>query len=382
MIDLITCSRCVMNNSSDNTIKFDKDGICDYCTKAYNQIGEIYYPDESGKEHLENLLAEVKYNGRNKKYDCIMGISGGLDSSYLAYLGYKWGLKVLLIHVDDGFDSDITKSNLEKLVSKVGFDYIVIKPDKTQYAALIKAYMRASVPNIAIPQDNVLFASIYKYMRKNRINYFLSGGNFALESILQRGNTYKVFDLVNMKDINRKFGSMSISKLTVMSTLHQTYDKMVLKIQTPRPLNYIEYNSERAYKELDEFCGYQYYGGKHLENILTSFIQLFWFPKKFGVDKRTSHLSSMIVSGQMTREDALSKLSKPLYDEKLMRDYINIVKEKLVMADSEFDEIMDLLPKQHNEYKVEDDTLKYKFVISILERLSFFKKRLEKGKDK
>lgn len=360
MFELKRCTRCIMDNLSDYTITFDEKGVCNYCTTAYEQIGKIYFPNNEGKEHLNNLLNELKNKGKNKKYDCIMGISGGLDSSYLAYLGFVWGLRILLIHIDDGFDTEISKSNLEKLVKKTGFDYIVIAPDAEQYNALTKAYMKASVPNIAIPQDNVLFASIYKYMKRNKITYFLSGGNFALESILQIGNSYKAFDLVNMKDINKKFGTLPINKLTIMSTLQKIIDSDLLSIHSPRPLNYIDYNRKRAFEELEKFCGFQYYGRKHLENILTAFIQLYWFPKKFGVDKRTSHLSSMIVSGQLTRDEALEELAKPLYDEQLMSEYIDIIKKRLNITDSEFEEIMNLPPKQHYEYKVEDDTIIYK----------------------
>lgn len=359
------CTRCVMDNSSDETITFNEKGECSYCTTALSQINKIYYPNEKGKEKLDALLHKIKTHGRNKKYDCVMGLSGGLDSSYLAYLGHKWGLRVLAIHIDDGYDTNISKSNLKKLISATGFDYEVITPDADQFNDLTLSFMKAGVPNIAIPQDNVLFAYIYKRMKEEKIKYFLSGGNFALECILQKGNSYKASDVVNIKDIHKKFGCKRIDKLNFLSTMQSVIDKRILKIESPRPLNYINYNRDKAFAELENFCGFQYYGRKHLENILTAFIQLYWFPKKFGVDKRTSHLSSMIVSGQMNRADALKELDKPLYNEKEMAEYISFIKEKLGINDDEFEKIMSAPTHQHQEYKTEDETLKYKVAKTV-----------------
>ncbi len=359
------CTRCVMDNSSDATIIFDKDGICNYCKNAYIEMAQTYFPDEEGKGKLERLISDIKNDGKGKKYDCIMGISGGLDSSYLAYLGKKWGLRVLAVHIDDGYDTDISKSNIEKLIKATGFDYEVIKPDEEQYNALTLAYMKAGVPDIAVPQDNVLFAFLYKKMKEYRIKYFLSGGNFALESILQKGNTHNAYDLVNLKDIHRKYGTKPIDKLEFMSTLDKALDAFLLGVKSVRPLNLIEYNRDRAFEELNEYCGFEYYGRKHLENILTAFVQLYWFPKKFGVDKRTSHLSSMIVSGQLTREGALEELSKPLYDEKQMNDYISIIRKKLGISEQEFEEIMSSPTHQHSDFQVEESKLRYKVLYGL-----------------
>lgn len=353
MKEVIRCKRCVMDNSSDDTITFDENGYCNYCTNALAQIGKVYFPNEEGKKRLDALLTEVKSYGKGKKYDCIMGLSGGLDSSYLAYLGYQWGLRILAVHIDDGFDTDISKSNLKKLVTATHFDYEVIIPDAEQFNDLTLAYMKAGVPNIDVPQDNVLFAFLYKNMKEHNIHYFLSGGNFALESILQHGNMYDADDVVNIKDIHKKYGNLPIDKLELLSTLERKKDEYILGVKSPRPLNYVDYNRDRAFKELHDFCGFEYYGRKHLENILTAFIQCYWFPKKFGVDKRTSHLSSMIVSGQMTREAALRELEEPLCDEK-MNDYIQLIKEKLKISDLEFDEIMNAPTHQHEDFATED----------------------------
>lgn len=349
-----TCIRCIMSDASDPTIEFDSNGYCNYCSKALNEINTTaYFPNEEGKRRLNEMIATIKKSGEGKKYDCVMGISGGLDSSYLAYLGYKWGLRVLAVHIDDGFDTEISKSNIRKLVDATGMTMETIAPDAEQYYALTKAYMKAGVPNLAVPQDNILFAFLYDEIKKNHIKYFLSGTNFALECITQAGNTHNPLDVVNIKDIQKKFGIGRINKLKFISLYQRFFDKELYGITTLKPLNFVDYNRDRAFKELYDFCGFEYYGRKHLENILTAFVQLYWLPKKFGVDKRTSHLSSMIVSGQMSRDEALKEYSEPLYDEKLMEGYIAIVKEKLGISDEEFDKIMNGPIHQHTDYKVD-----------------------------
>ncbi len=348
------CNRCVMDNKSDDTITFDEKGNCNYCTTALNEIRTTYFPNQEGQKRLNVLINMLKKEGRGKKYDCIMGISGGLDSSYLAYLGFKWGLRILAIHVDDGFDTEIAKRNIKKLIQSTNIDYIVEKPDEKQFNALTKAYFLARVPNLAVPQDNILFACIYKLIRKHKIRTFLSGGNFALECILQRGITYRAFDITNIKAIHKAFGTEPIDKLPLLSDYRRFIDQKLLRIKTVRPLNYINYNREAALKELSGFCDFEYYGSKHLENTLTKFIQLYWFYNKFGVDKRRSHLSSMIVSGQMTREQALLELQKPMYDEDEMQNDIKNICDALNISKVEFDKVMSEPTRQHNYYKIDN----------------------------
>lgn len=353
-MEKVVCKRCVMDNESDPTITFNKDGFCNYCTKAISEINTTsYFPNEVGDERLEMILAQIKKAGYGKEYDCIMGLSGGLDSSYLAYLGIKWGLRILAVHIDDGFDTEISKNNIQKLINTCKIDMLTIHPDNKQYLALTKAYMKAGVPNLAIPQDNVLFAFLYDVIRKKRIKYFLTGGNFALECILQEGNTYNAMDIVNIYDIHRKFGTEPINKLKFISSYRKYFDMKITGLKTLRLLNYIDYNRERAFQELEMFCNFEYYGSKHLENILTAFVQLYWLPKKFGVDKRKSHLSSMIVSGQLSREEALRILKEPMCNQKLIDEYIRIIKEKFCISDSEFEQLMKAPTHSHEFYKTD-----------------------------
>jgi len=343
-----------MDNSSDNSIVFDQEGHCNYCTKALGEINTtVYFPNEAGQRKLEEMISIIKQDNKDKPYDCVMGISGGLDSSYLAYLGYKWGLRILAVHIDDGYDTEISKSNIKKLCDAANIELRTITPDPVQFNNLILAYMKAGVPNLAIPQDNILFAFLYEEIKREGLKYFLSGGNFALECVLQQEHVFNSMDIVNIKDIHKKFGTEPINKLKFLSSYRKYSYIKTGKVIQYRPLNYIDYNRDRAFKELYDFCGFEYYGSKHLENILTAFVQLYWFPKKFGVDKRKSHLSSMIVSGQMTRDEALKELKKPIYDEKQMDDYIKIIKKQLRVSDDEFDKIIASPVHEHTDYKTD-----------------------------
>ena len=366
----IQCSRCIMDNRSDNTITFDENGYCNYCTSALQNIDKVYFPNEIGKQKLDLFLSKLKEENKNKQYDCVMGISGGLDSSYLAYLGsFKWGLRILAIHVDDGFDTEISQRNIDRISKFPNVDLRIIKPDAKQYNELIKAYMRAGVPNLAVPQDNVLFACVYKFMKEHKLSSFLSGGNFALESILQVGNTHTAYDLRNLKYIHKKFGNGPIDKLTFISAFQKNIDTYLLNIKTITLLNYIDYNREQAINELMEYCGFEYYGSKHLENDLTKFIQQYWFYKKFNVDKRTSHLSSMIVSGQMSREEALRQYQLPLYDENEMQKTILYILNKIGMSQNEFDQIMAQDGKQHDLYPTSIYLKGYPYFARIIKKL-------------
>lgn len=354
-----------MDNISDSMIKFDSKGRCSYCTDALAIKNKVYFPNEVGQEKLQKLVDQMKKDGIGKKYDCIIGLSGGLDSSYITLLAYKLKLRALVVHIDDGYDTDISKENLRRIIEKTGFDYKVIQPDAEQFNALTLAFMRAGVPNIAIPQDDVLFAFLNKQVKEHKIKYMLSGLNFALESILQIGNTHSNSDVIHIKAINKQFSGGKLDKLSLISTNQKLIDRYLYGFKTVTPLNYIDYNRNRAFQELADFCGFEYYGRKHLENKFTAFVQLKWFPEKFGVDKRTSHLSSLIVSGQMTREEALKELEEPMYDEKQMDEYLKLIKEGLRIGDEEFEKIMKAPTHSHEEYPIEDNTLSYKIVKAI-----------------
>lgn len=343
-----------MSDEGDDRIAFDENGVCNYCTSAIGKMEQAYLPNEKGARKLDEMIAMLKRQGEGKEYDCLMGISGGLDSSYLLYLGAaRWNLRIAAVHVDDGYDTDISKSNIKKLVKKTGVKYIEISPDADQFNSLTLAFMKGGVPNLAIPQDNVLFAALYDFAKEKGIKYFLSGGNYATESILQKGNTWSACDVVNIRDINKRFGSGPIDKLPFITNLQKAIDSFLLGVKTLRPLDYVEYTREKAFRELKAYCGFEYYGRKHLENHLTAFLQTCWLPEKFGVDKRRSHLSSLIVSGQMTRDAALRELEEPQYDENYMTEVKGLMANNMGIEADDIDEMVAAPAHQHDEYKID-----------------------------
>lgn len=346
------CNRCVMDNSSDNTITFDERGICNYCTYALERRPTVYFPNEEGEQKLQSMLSEIKINSKAREYDCIMGVSGGLDSSYLLYLGHKWGLRILALHVDDGFNSKVAEENIKKLCEKSDIKLIIEKPDHEQFTDVTKAFMLAGLPGICNPQDNVIISYLYKNAKKYNVKYFLSGANFALESILERdSNGANASDGYHIKAISKQFGEKGVDKLPLM-TLFKRYVilKYTRSLKTFRPLDLIDYNKERAIKELKEFSDFEYYGGKHYESILTYFNQAYYLPNKFKQDKRTSHLSSLIIDNQITRSEALKELEKPIYNSDEMAKYINIILDKMNFTRLDLEKIMSTIPKNHSDY--------------------------------
>jgi N-acetyl sugar amidotransferase len=340
-----------MDNISDSTIRFEEDGTCNYCNDALKAINNVYFPDGRGKVKLEAMIAKIKKDGEGKKYDCMMGISGGLDSAYVAYLGHNYGLRVLLLHIDDGFDAPVATENIKRISDTFEFDLIIEKPDQAQFNDLVKSFILAGLPDIALLQDSVLFSILYRVAVKNKIRYFLSGFNFSLESITQSGMDYT--DRVHIREIHKKFGKVPLDgSLELFSIFHKRIIYgFFYKIQSLKPLFFVDFNAKNAFDELNKVCGYKSYGNKHCESTLTKFLQLYYLPLKFKIDKRKSHYSSMIVSGQMTRNEAIKKLSEPLYDEQQIGADIDFVLNEIGMTRNEFDKIMKEPPRQHSEYR-------------------------------
>lgn len=347
------CTRCVMDNESDDTITFDENGYCNYCSDVLRRMPTEYFPNEEGRRKLNALVAEIKRKTNQNRYNCIVGLSGGIDSSYIAYLGYQYGLRMLGVHVDDGLDNPVAVENLKKLTEKTGIDMVTIEPDRREYADVLRSLFRASVPNLALAQDNLIIRSLQKFGEENHIKYSLDGSNIAHESILQR-DTHGVnaSDKVNILAIHKRFGTVDPEKLDYTSLFDRYIRRRYLShLIHIRPLNYISYQLEDSIHSLEEFCGFKYYGGKHYESILTRFLQCYYLPVKFHVDKRKSHYSSLIISGQMSREEALEKLERPLYpsqellnqDKRFLADYMGITVEEL-------DSYIALPPKHQTDY--------------------------------
>lgn len=347
------CNRCVMDNASDKSITFDEHGNCNYCNDVLKRMPTEYFPNQIGQELLSTLIAKIKKECAGQPYDCLVGVSGGIDSSYILYLGHKYGLRMLAVHVDDGLDNPLATSNIQKLVNKTGAQMVTIRPNQKEYADVLRSFLRASIPNLAIAQDNLIIRSLQQYGEKNNLRYSLDGNNMAHESILERGTSgVNACDGSFIVGLHKRFGSVPLRNLEFIS-LEERYLKQryLSSLKHIRPLNYIPYELNEAIQTLQDFCGFEYYGGKHYESILTRFLQCYYLPEKFGMDKRKSHFSSLIVSGQMTREEALNRLAQPLYptEELLMQDK-QFLADFIDVSMDEFESYLRLPPKGEREY--------------------------------
>lgn len=345
------CSRCVMDNAIDKRIVFDADGKCSYCNDIEKRMPHEYFPENSNK--LDAIIKQIKNECVNDQFDCMVGISGGIDSSYILYLGYRFGLRMIAVHIDDGLDNPIATENIKKLIQMTGTEYISITPNKEEYADIIYSLLKASVSNLAIAQDNLIIKALQDYGEKNNIRYILDGSNFAHESILERSEKgVNSSDKKFIMEVHKRFGRMPIKDLEFTS-IYERYIRRHRKkdFKHVRILNYIDYNLESALKELKDFCGFEYYGGKHYESILTRFMQCYYLPEKFGLDKRKSHYSSLIMSGQMSREDAINKLKAPLYtSEKLLNEDMEYLAKYMGITIEEFKDFISQPPKGENDY--------------------------------
>ena len=344
------CSRCVMDNNGDSQITFESDGTCSYCNYALKRIESDYLPDDRGRELFDNTIALMKEKGRKQKYDCIMGLSGGLDSSYIAYLFSRAGIRILAFHIDDGFNTPLAVQNIENLCKNCNIELVVVKPDYEEFVDLIRSFILAGLPNICAPQDNILFKKLNVFSRNSKAKFFLSGVNLALESVQQRESFGNACDKTHIISIHKKFGTHKLKNTKIMGLVEKYIgQKLFNKHKTIRPLNWIDYNYVRAIKEL-ETVGFCYYESKHSESYLTKFMQSYYMPSKFNTDVRKSHLSSLIVSRQLTREDALVELKKNPR-ENFGKEELGFLIEKLNFTKEQFDKIMKSPPKKHSDYK-------------------------------
>lgn len=348
------CTRCVMDNQSDTTIKFMADGTCNYCNDTLKRMENEYFPNSTGIKKLDDILAKIKRDGQGKHYDCMVGVSGGVDSSYVLYLGYKYGLRMLGVHIDDGLDTEIAVKNIKNLCEKTETELIMVKPDLEQYKDLTRSFFLARVPNLAMVQDNIIIAALNDTAKKYKLKYNLSGANFAFECILERSSGVNALDKNHIIEIHKQFGKGSIDKLRLATFFEKyIYNRYFNKTETILPLNFIDYNLQNVLQELAEFSDYNYYGGKHYESVLTRFLQCYYLPVKYKFDKRKSHFSSMIVSGQMTREEAIDRLSQnPYISEELKEFDFNYLADYIGMTRKEFDVLMTLPSKQHYDYPI------------------------------
>lgn len=315
MIKNNQCTQCVMNDT-DEEIEFDYRGVCNHCRQFAEVTKKYWFPNKEGEKYLNDILTRVREDGKGKEYDCILGLSGGVDSSYLALKAKDWGLRPLVMHVDAGWNTETAVSNIEKIVKYCNYNLHTHVVDWEEMRDLHLSYFCSGLSNQDVPQDHIFFSSLYHFAIKNKIRYILSGGNIATEGVMVSGwHGGSAMDSISLKAVHRKYGERPL-KLYKMISFWQYYIwyPLIKKMRTIRPLNYLPYNKEIAIKEIEKKCGWRSYGRKHGESLFTKIFQNNYLPRKYGYDKRLPHLSSLILSGQITREFAIEKLKEPLYD--------------------------------------------------------------------
>lgn len=343
------CKRCVMD-TTDPDIVFDENGICNHCKDYFEKEKKFVFKSEDGKKKLEEIVNKIKEDGKNKKHDCLLGVSGGTDSSYVAYLAKKFGLRVLLIHLDNEWNSEIANKNIKSIVEKTNFDTYTFKVDWGEFRDLQLAYLKASVVDIEVVTDHAITATIYNVADKKGIKYILSGNNVVTEGIMPRSWLYRKNDLRNLKAIHKKFGNVKLKTYPTMSRFKWLYYRFLKRIHFIPLLNYADYNKKEAKNILRGEFGWRDYGGKHHESNFTKFYQTYILPTKFNIDKRKAHLSTLICSGQITREEALKELEKPLYEKHELERDKKYVLQKIGLSEKEFEDLMKLPIKKHQEY--------------------------------
>lgn len=366
MVDFKICKRCVMD-TTDPEISFDDQGYCNHCTNAIERLSRLPKGKDKQK-HLAEILEQIKADGKNKKYDCVLGVSGGVDSSYVALITKEFGLRPLAVHLDNGWDSEVATQNIKLLLEKLEIDLYTYTPDWDEFRDLQLSFLKASTPDSEIPSDHAIFSLMWKVAADNRIKHIIAGYNLRTESILPRAWSQGHFDWKYIKLIQKRFGTYRLKSFPHFSPLRMAYYKYIMKIRMFNILNYIDYDKEAAINELQRF-GWSYYGGKHYESFYTKIFQSYILPIKFGFDKRKAHLSSLIVAGHITREQALQELSKPVYPlDEIERD-IDYLVEKLQITREEFERIMKLPPKCFSDYPSYQNSIMYKLLRKVRNNL-------------
>ena len=350
------CKRCVMD-TTDPEIVFDKNGICNHCLEFDSITSKSWFPNKEGERMLSEILSKVKNEGTNKEYDCIIGLSGGVDSSYLAIVLKKYNLRPLVVHIDAGWNTEIAVSNIEKIVKYCDYDLYTHVMDWEEIKDLQVAYLKAGVANQDVVQDHAFFATLYHFAVKNKISYIISGGNIATESVFPQAWHHSAMDAINLKSIHKKYGTIPLKKYKTISFFkYYFYYPFVKGMKTIRPLNYLPYNRREAIEALKKEVDYKEYGKKHSESRFTKFFQNYYLPKKFGYDKRKPHLSSQILSGERSRNEAIMELKTPMYRENKLRESLEYIGKKL---EFKYEELNQIINSDGNHYTMFSNWDKY-----------------------
>lgn len=346
------CSNCVMD-TSDSKIIFDEKGMCDHCHNFYNNILPNWHPDEVGQTELEKQVEQIKKDGKGKTYDCIIGLSGGVDSSYLAYYAVrKLGLRPLLFACDTGWNLNVAVENVEKVAKGLNQHLYTEIVNWNEMQDLQLAFFKAQVPYQDLPQDHVIFASLYNYAAKHKIKYVLTGGNNSTECVREPNEWVYNNDLRMIKDIHKKYGSRPLKTIPLCSMFkYRLYYRYFKGMKVIKPLDMIPYKKEDAIATLQSEFGWEPYANKHFESVFTRFYEGYWLVHKFGYDKRRAHFSSLILTGQLDRKEALEILQNPPYDEKQAKEDLEYISKKLGLTKDEFVKLMEGENKTYKDYK-------------------------------
>lgn len=375
--NLRICSRCVMDET-DTNITFDENNFCNHCNNYYEAEKKRIIQDTKLKEkEFFKIIDEIKKS--EKKYNCLIGISGGIDSSYLCMIAKKFDLKPILIHIDNGWNSNTSIKNIEKIIKKTNFDYYNYVINWEEYKDIQLAYLKSSVVDIEIPNDLAIFSIIPKMAVKYDVDYIINGYNFFSESIMgSNWNFNKKRDVSNFLDIYKKFGNNKLNTFPIYNSIDNFYFKLK-KIQTINLFDYLNFNPEKIKKELKEYFNFEHYENKHDESLFTSFYQNQILPKKFNIDKRKAHLSNLIVSGNIDRHQALIILKdKKHLDSNKNKLETDFVINKLNLTHLKFNEIMQSKPVSHYKFKIGNEIYSNKFMDIKVAILHFYYLRILK----
>lgn len=344
-----TCVQCIMD-TSDPDITFDGDGVCNHCHRYVLLAGQRLTPVQQRPQRLAAIVDQMKTAGRGKDYDCVIGVSGGVDSTYVAWLTRDLGLRPLAVHFDNGWNSELAVANIEKTLKALNIHLLTEVVDWPEFRDLQLSFLRASTPDGEVPTDHAIVALLYRTAVRYGLKHILLGVNVASESVMPLKWGYGYSDFRYISAVHRQFGEMPLKTYPHYS-LKQLFGYMfVRRIQLVPILDLVDYRKEQAMEKIQNDLGWVYYGGKHYESIYTRFYQSYVLPRKFGIDKRRAHYSNLVLSGQLTRAQALTMLEQPIYPEQGLSEDRRYVIKKLGLDEAEFDAIMALPPRTFMDY--------------------------------
>ncbi|MEY4292995.1 MAG: hypothetical protein RIQ61_1393 [Bacteroidota bacterium] len=342
------CSLSVMDNIADPNITFDEKGICNYYYEYLKAENEQVLKGAEGERKFKEIITQIMADGKGKQYDCILGVSGGVDSTYLAYLAKQEGLRVLCVHFDNGWNSELAVKNIQSIIEKCGFDLYTYVIDWEEFKDIQLSYLKANVIDIEAITDIAIFSALDIICKEKNIKHILDGRNVVTEITLP--NSWVCKNTSNLKDIHKKFGKIPLKTYPIMSPIRRRLVARLKPFESWPLLNYVDYNKEMVKKLISLELGWRDYGGKHYESVFTRFYQGYILPNKFKVDKRKAHLSNLIFSHQMTKDEALIELEKPIYPIHLLQTDKEFVCKKLGITQEELQIYINTPAKMHSEY--------------------------------